>query len=118
MTKPLLLFALVAILVILVGPYAPYWILMVGVVILSFLFGAGNVSSFFSAGFSFGLTWMALILYIMIKTGSELPKRIAELMGLGNDNLLLLGTAILGFIIGGFSGLTGTMLKKLLKSKF
>jgi hypothetical protein len=118
MRKPLILFVLVAILILLIGPHAPYWVLMIGVVLLSFLLGAGNVSSFLSAGFSFGLTWMALILYIMIKTGSELPKRIAELMGLGNDNLLLFGTAILGFLIGGFSGLTGTMLKKVLERKY
>jgi hypothetical protein len=111
MRKPLLLFVLVAILVLLVGPYAPYWVLMIGVVILSFLLEAGNFSSFLASGLSFGLTWMVLTLHIMIKTDSELPKRMAELMGLVSDNQIWFGTALLGFLIGGFSGLTGTMLK-------
>lgn len=117
MKKSLLIFVLVSLLVLLIGPYAPYWILMIGVAIISFLVGAGKVSSFVSSGLGFGLTWMALSLFISIKTDSELPKRMAELMGLKNDNLLLFGTALLGFLIGGFSGLTGSMLRKLFERK-
>lgn len=117
MKKPLLLLFLVSLLVFLVGPYAPYWILMIGVATGAFLVGAGKVPSFVSSGLGFGLTWMALSLFISIKTDSELPKRMAELMGLEDDNLLLYGTALLGFLIGGFSGLTGTLLRKLFERK-
>ena len=117
MKKFLILFILVALLVMLVGPYLPYWVLMIGVVFLSFVVGGTKLTSFLSSGFSFGLTWMALALFISIKTDSELPKRMAELMGLENDNLLLFGTAFLGFIIGSFSGLTGAMLRRLFEIK-
>ena len=117
MKKSLLLFVIVVLMVLVVGPYTPYWILMIGVATVSFLVGAGKVSSFGSSGLGFGLTWMALSLFISIKTDSELPKRMAELMGLENDNLLLFGTALLGFLIGGFSGLTGSMLRKLFERK-
>jgi hypothetical protein len=117
MKKALILFILISLLVLLIGPYAPYWVLMIGVSIISFLIGAGNVSSFFSAGLSFGLTWLGLALFISIKTGSELPIRMAALMGLKNDNLLLFGTGILGFLIGSFSGLIGSMVRKLFQRK-
>jgi hypothetical protein len=118
MRKSLLLFVFVIILVLIVGPYMPYWVLMIGVAIVSFFIGAGKMPTFISVGLSFGLTWMALTLYISIKTNSELPKRMADLMGLENDNLLFFGTGILGFLIGGLSGLVGTMLKKLLDRKY
>lgn len=117
MKKSLLIFVLVSLLVLLIGPYAPYWILMIVVATVSFLVGADKISSFVRSGLGFGLTWMALSLFISIKTDSELPKRMAELMGLENDNLLLFGTALLGFLIGGFSGLTGSMLRKLFERK-
>ncbi|MCL6260002.1 hypothetical protein M3O96_12945 [Aquiflexum sp. TKW24L] len=117
MKKALILFILISLLVLLIGPYAPYWVLMIGVSIVAFLIGARNAPSFFSAGLSFGLTWMGLALFISIKTDSELPIRMAELMGMQNDNLLLFGTAILGFLIGSLSGLTGSMAKKLFQRK-
>jgi hypothetical protein len=115
MKKFLLLFLLVAAVVVIIGPLAPYWFLMICVAILSFVVGAGNFSSMMSAGFSFGLTWLILSLYISIKTESDMPKRMAELMGIGNDNLLWFGTSILGLVIGLFSGLTGAMFRKLFK---
>lgn len=118
MRKSLLLFVFVIILVLIVGPYMQYWVLMIGVAIVSFFIGTGKMPTFISAGLSFGLTWLALTISISIRTNSELPKRMAELMGLDNDNLLFLGTGILGFLIGGFSGLVGTMLRKLLDRKY
>jgi hypothetical protein len=118
MRKSLLLFVFVSILVLVAGSYMPYWVLMIGVGIVSFFVGAGKINTFISSGLSFGLTWMALTIYISIRTNSELPKRMAELMGLENDNILLFGTGILGFLIGGFSGLTGTMLRKLYGRKY
>ncbi|MCR9015458.1 hypothetical protein [Aquiflexum gelatinilyticum] len=118
MRKSLLLFVFVSILVLVAGPYMPYWVLMIGVAVVSFFIEAGKMPTFISAGLSFGLTWLALTVYISIRTNSVLPKRMAELMGLDNDNLLFLGTGILGFLIGGFGGLVGTMVKKLLDRKY
>jgi len=117
MKKSLILFVLIALIVLIIGPYAPYWVLMIGVAIVSFVVGAGKVSSFFSSGLSFGLAWLGLTLYISIKTDSELPKRISDLMGLENESMLMLGTALLGFVIGAFSGLTGTMSRRMIERK-
>jgi energy-coupling factor transporter transmembrane protein EcfT len=113
MKKSLLLIVFVTLLVLVAGPYAPYWILMILVATVSFLTGAGKTTSFLSPGLAFGLSWMAISFFISVKTDSELPKRMAKLIGLANDNLLLFGTAALGFLIGAFSGLTGAMLRKL-----
>lgn len=117
MKKFLGLFFLVSLLVVFAGPYVPYWVLMIGVATISFLFGSGNFSSFLSCGLSFGLTWLGLGLYISIKTGSDLPQRMSELMGLENESFILIGTGLLGFIIGSLSGLTGAMFKGLFQRK-
>jgi len=117
MKKFLGLFILVSLLVVLVGPYVPYWVLMIGVALASFLIGSGNFSSFLSCGLSFGLTWLVLSLYISIITDSELPQRMSKLMGLENESLILIGTGVLGFIVGSFSGLTGAMFRSLFQRK-
>ena len=117
MKKFLILFILVAVTVYIIGPYIPYWGLMILVAIISFFIGASPSISFFGSGFSFGLVWLILSIWISIDTQSDLPKSMSELMGLSNDNLLWFITGIVGFIIGSFSGLTGGMLNRILQRK-
>lgn len=117
MGRFVLVFALTAVLVVLVGKWFPFWILMVLVALTCFLTGIGPTKGFFSAGFGFGLAWLVLSIWISIDSESELPKKVAELMGLKNDNLLWFGTGILGFLIGGFAGLTGSMFKKIFERR-
>jgi hypothetical protein len=117
MKKFLLLFSLVGITVYFIGPYIPYWGLMILVAIISFLTGNSPSISFFGSGFSFGLVWLFLSIWISVDSQSELPKAISELMGLSNDNLLWFITGLVGFIIGSFSGLTGGMLNRIFQKK-
>lgn len=117
MKRFLVLFFLVGVSIYFIGPYMPYWGLMILVVIISFLFGASPVTSFFSSGFSFGLVWLLLSIWISVDTLSSLPKSMSELMGLSNDNLLWFFTGLVGFIIGSFSGLTGAMFKRIFQRK-
>ncbi|EOZ95687.1 hypothetical protein A33Q_3049 [Indibacter alkaliphilus LW1] len=43
--------------------------------------------------------------------------QMAELMGLKNDNLLWFATGVLGFLLGGFSGMTGALFRKVFERK-
>lgn len=117
MKKFLLLFSLVGVAVYFIGPYIPYWGLMILIALISFLIGPSPSISFFSSGFSFGLVWLFLSIWISVESQSQLPKFISELMGLSNDNLLWFITGLVGFVIGAFSGLTGGMLKRIFQKK-
>jgi hypothetical protein len=117
MGKFLLVFALTVVLVLFVGKWFPFWILMVLVAITCFLTGIGATRGFFAGGLGFGLAWLILTIWISIDSGSDLPQKVAELMGLKNDNLLWFGTGIVGFLIGGFSGLTGSTFKKIFERR-
>ena len=118
MARFLMIFLSVALVVFILGAYLPYWPLMILVAIISFFIGAKPVTSFLSSGLAFGLTWVLLAIYISIQTNSELPSQMATLMGVKNDNLLWFATGVLGLLLGGFSGLTGSLLKRLFEKKY
>jgi hypothetical protein len=111
------LFILVALIVYFVGIYFPFWVIMILVALIVYLVGASPGSSFVAAGLSFGLVWLLLSIWISIDSGSDLPLKMAELMGLSNDNLLWFATGLIGLIIGGFSGLTGSLFRKVLEKR-
>ncbi|WP_194973843.1 hypothetical protein [Aquiflexum lacus] len=117
MSRFFALFILTALIVFFIGPYFPFWGIMIIVASLAYLLGASPATSFFSSGLSFGLVWLALSIWISIDSGSELPIKMAELMGLSNDNLLWLATGLIGFMIGAFSGLTGSLFKKVFEKR-
>jgi len=118
MQKFLILFLLTALAVFFLGGFLPYWGLMLAVALIAFFVGAGAGSSFLACGFSFGLVWFLMVIRILAVTGSALPQQMADLMGLKNDNLLWFATALLGILIGGFSGMTGSLFKKLFEKKY
>ncbi|MFD2203548.1 hypothetical protein [Shivajiella indica] len=118
MARFLSIFLLVALTVFILGVYLPYWALMVVVAFLTFLVGARPVTAFFGGGLAFGLTWFLLAIYISMHTNSALPSQMATLMGIKNDNLLWFATGVLGLFLGGFSGLTGALFKKLFEKKY
>jgi hypothetical protein len=105
-------FVAVFVTVFLLGGYLSFWILMLMVALLSFYLMDGNGATFFATGLGFGLAWLVKAFEIILQTSSKLPAQMAELMGIQNENLLYLATFLIGFFIGGLSGLTGTLLKK------
>ncbi|WP_373524567.1 hypothetical protein [Aquiflexum sp.] len=113
MNKFFVLFVLTGLIIYLIGPFFPFWGLMILVALVTYLVRASPGISFFGSGLSFGLAWLLLSVWISIDSKSELPIKMAELMGLSNDNILWLATGLVGFIIGGFSGLTGSLFRKL-----
>jgi threonine/homoserine/homoserine lactone efflux protein len=108
---------LTALLVIVSNPFLPYWAVMILIVILSALIGNKGASSFFAGGLGMSLAWVGQSIYVSAMSGSQLPEKMGELMGLGSDMALFVLTGILGFLLGAFSALSGSLLRKLLKRK-
>ena len=117
MTRFFLIFIITSLIVYLSGQFLPFWGLMILTGILSFFVGGNSGAAFFGGGFGFGGVWLVMVLMISIQTNSGLPDKMASLMGMNNHNLLWVFTALLGFLLGGLSALTGNLFKKLFTVK-
>ncbi|REG91468.1 hypothetical protein [Algoriphagus antarcticus] len=115
--KFILLTFLVALLVIVINPFLPYWAIMILIAILAALVGIKGAGAFFAGGFGMGLAWLGQSIYVSSISGSSLPEKMGELMGLGSDMALFAFTGILGFLLGAFSALSGSLFRKLFKRK-
>lgn len=104
-----------AILVVFLNPIAPFWAVMVGVGVLSALIYPNGIGGFMGGGLGMGLTWLGQSIYLGITTASSLPDRMGELMGMGSGMTLVAITGVLGFLLGGFSGLTGVLFRNMLQ---
>ncbi|MGY6521271.1 MAG: hypothetical protein ACXIUD_06050 [Mongoliitalea sp.] len=99
------------------GGFFSFWIAMISVGIAAMLLVDNHVVSFFATALGFGLAWLIKAFVITVSTATHLPQQMAELMGIGNENLLFVATFLIGFLLGGFSGLTGTTLKSVFRNK-
>ena len=108
---------LTAILVIVFNPFLPYWSVMLLIAIFAAFIGNKGAGAFFAGGLGMGLAWLGQSIYISTFSGSSLPDKMGELMGFGSEMPLLAFTGLLGFLLGAFSALTGSLLRKLFKKK-
>mgnify|MGYP003680911995 CR=1 FL=1 len=115
--KFILLTFLTALLVVVVNPFFSYWGVMIGIVFLAVIVGNSGLGAFFGGGLGMGLAWLGQSIYIITISGSSLPEKMGVLMGLGSDISLFALTGALGFVLGAFSGLTGSLMRKLTKRK-
>ena len=113
----ILLIILILGIVIFLNPILPYWVIMILVGLASTLVGLKGLSSFIACGLGMGLAWLAQSLYISVDSGSSLPNKIGELMGIGSGMTLAGVTAFIGFLLGSFSGLTGSLFRNLFRKK-
>lgn len=113
-----ILFILLTIgIVVFLNPYFPYWIIMILIGIGSGLLGLSGLQGFLAGGLGMGLAWLGQAIFISTSTGSTLPNKIGELMGLGSGMTVVGVTAVIGFLLGGFSGLTGSMFRNLFRKE-
>lgn len=106
---------LTAIVVVFLNPITPFWVVMIGIAVLSALVYPNGIGGFLGGGLGMGLTWLGQSIYLGITSASSLPDRMGELMGLGSGMTLVAVTGIIGFILGAFSGLTGVLFRHLLQ---
>ncbi len=103
--------------VVFVNPFTPFWIVMIGIGMISALLGAKGFSSFLAGGLGMGLAWLGQTVFISYQTGSPLPDQMAEIMGLGSGVFLSMITGILGFLLGGFSAYSGSLFRRLFNKR-
>ena len=115
--KFLLFTLLSALVVVFLNIVAPYWAVMIALTVLAGIIRPSGWGGFFGGGLGMGLIWLGQTVYISAVTSSTLPDKMGALMGLGSGLNLMLLTAVLGFILGGFSGLLGVMSRNLVQKK-
>ena len=108
---------LTAMIVIFLNPFLPFWVVMIIIAILAALIVNKGAGAFIAGGLGMGLAWLGQSIYISTMSGSSLPEKMSDLMGLDSNMALFAFTGVLGFLLGAFSALTGSLLRKLAKRK-
>ncbi len=104
-----------AILVVFLNPIVPFWVVMIGIGVLSAAIYPNGIGGFLGGGLGMGLTWIGQSIFLSITSASALPDRMGELMGVGSGMTLVAVTGLVGFLLGGFSGWTGVLLRNMLQ---
>lgn len=114
--KILLAVLLIAILSYLAGLYLPWWNIAI-IAFLTALFIPLKPGYAFLAGFlGIFLMWAIVALWWDIKNESILSHKIAQLFPLGGSSfLLIMVTALVGGLVGGFAAMSGSSLRKLVQ---
>lgn len=91
--------------------FLPWWTLAIGALIGGYWFGNKSWMSFLAGLTGVGLLWLAYSITIDVQTQSILTEKVARLFPTKTKGLLLLLTALIGGLPGGFAAMTGSLLK-------
>lgn len=105
-------FLLTVLLSFISGLYLPWWGIAIASFIVSLIVHQKAGKAFAAAFASLFILWSGLAWWINIKNENILSSRIGELLGIGNNPLLLIAiTATLGALIAGFAAMSGSFLR-------
>ncbi len=91
--------------------FLPFWSVAIVAFVLSLIFNSRGPRSFLAGFLGVALLWSAAAWAIDMSTASILSEKIANILPLeGNVTILILITALLGGLVGGFGALSGSML--------
>lgn len=108
--KFLIQLLLVVLLTYLLQLFLPWWIIFVSAGTAGIIIGNKGFSAFAAGFLGVGLLWFAQAYFIDQANESILSAKVAELFTLSSSIQLILATALLGAICGGFGALTGYFL--------
>ena len=99
------------------GYTMPWWSIIVCAVVVSFFLPGNNFNAFLSGFLGVGLLWMVLAWKVDMQTGSNISVKIAQLFQVDQSNLLIIGTGVVGALVGGFSAFTGNSFRQIFIKK-
>lgn len=103
---------LIAVLGFIAGLYLPWWSIALVAFLIAFLIPQGIGRSFLGGFLGIFLLWGLVSLWIDIKNESILSHKIAQLFPLGGSSvLLILTTAVIGGLVGGFAAMSASSLR-------
>ena len=103
---------LTALLAFVAGLFLPWWSLAIAALFVAVIVRQSAGRSFLSGFFGLFLLWIALAWWIDMKNGGILSKKIASLLPLGgNTLLLLLVTGAVSGLVAGFAAMSGSYLR-------
>lgn len=88
-----------------------WWAVVLAALLINLIIYTKGGASFISGFLGIGFLWFFKALITDISAGSILSERVAAIFTLPNSMLLLLVTAVIGGMAGGFGGLTGSLLR-------
>lgn len=109
--KVLLKIGFTAILAFLLQTMFPWWTIVIASFLISLIISTKSFSSFIAGFLGIAIYWFFMATIIDFKTGSILTERVAAIFSLPNNWLLIMITAIIGGLAGGFGALTGSHLR-------
>lgn len=89
----------------------PWWSVFIPGLIFGVILGKSGWTSFAWGAAGIGGLWLIQTLYIHFASGGILTSRMANLFSLSTPILIFIITVIIGGLIGGFSTLTGYLLR-------
>ena len=99
---------LIALLGFIAGLFLPWWSIAVVAFLVALLLPQSNGINFLTGFTGIFLLWTIITAWIDIKNNSILSHKIAQLFPLGGSSvLLILITALIGGLVGGFAAMSG-----------
>ncbi len=112
----LLSLLLIILLAFIAGIYLPWWSIAIIAFAVALLIPQSIGKSFLAGFIGIFLLWLLLAFWIDSKNESILSQKIAQLFFLGNSSIsLILITATIGALVGGFAAMSGSTLRPALK---
>ena len=93
--------------------YMPWWSVVIASFLISLILSSNGISSFFAGFFGIGILWLFLAWRIDTNTGSILTEKVAAIFSLPSSFLVILVTALIGGLAGGFGALAGSHLRSI-----
>jgi hypothetical protein len=108
----ILAFLLTATIGFLAGLRLEWWSIALVAFLVALLIPQSISNAFFSGFIGIFILWAVLAFWIDNKNGNMLSREIAELFKLGGSSvLLILVTALIGGLVGGFAAMAGSSLR-------
>ena len=96
------------------GLFFSWWIIAIAAFVVALLIHQRAGKAFLSGFLAIFLLWGAIAWWIDMKNEHILSKRIAEVLPLGGSSfLLIIVTAFIGALVGGFGAMSGSYLRRI-----